>query len=195
MRSMTTLFGVFQSSLLSFLLHINYLHRDILQYLRNIYTEDTFKNTDDKTLAANLSLLTYPRCVNWFVKLNMTTSKLVWLTPHRADHEDSPLIVDGFFLECLLVLNFYWDSSSPQTSRGSTYIRSVSKNTGNMIGSLYRSSKSLTIPCLLCLYQSQIRAKMHYWCHIWAVDDQSLFVWLDRVQKDLHIIVGNELFL
>lgn len=44
------------------------------------------------------------------------------------------------------------------------------------------------------LYKSQIRPWTEYCCHTWAVPAQSSLSSLDRVQKQLRSLVGDELF-
>ena len=63
-----------------------------------------------------------------------------------------------------------------------------------MVGSFYRSRKYLTPPALLYLYKSQIRPKMEYCCHIWAGAAKTTLSSLDRVQRRMRWLVGEELY-
>ena len=63
-----------------------------------------------------------------------------------------------------------------------------------MIGSFYRSKKYLTPESILYLYKSQIRPKMEYCCHIWAGSSTTSLSILDRLQRRIKGLIGNELF-
>ena len=63
-----------------------------------------------------------------------------------------------------------------------------------MVGSLYRSRNFLTQSAILYLYKSQIRPRMEYCCHIWAGSSKSSLSTLDRVQRRVRRLVGDELF-
>ena len=52
----------------------------------------------------------------------------------------------------------------------------------------------MIIASILYLYKSQIRPKMEYCCHIWGGADQTSLSCLDRVQRRLRYLVGDELF-
>ena len=75
-----------------------------------------------------------------------------------------------------------------------SYILSVAKETGKMVGSFFTSKKFLTPEAILYLYKSQIRPKMEYCCHIWAGASKSSLSSLDRVQHRLKCLVGINLF-
>ena len=75
-----------------------------------------------------------------------------------------------------------------------TYIKSVAKVAGKMVGSLYRSRRYLTADAILYLYKSQVRPKMEYCCHIWAGAAKNSLSCLDRVQNRLRNLVGDALF-
>ena len=74
------------------------------------------------------------------------------------------------------------------------YILAVAADTGKMVGSFYRSRKYLTPPALLYLYKSQIRPKMEYCCHIWAGAAKTTLSSLDRVQRRMRWLVGEDLY-
>lgn len=74
-------------------------------------------------------------------------------------------------------MNVYWDSSS--------YIRSIAKDAGNMVDSLYRYSKHLTPPATLYLYKSQARPK---------IEQPNPNMPLLIVQKRLRGRLGEEFF-
>merc|ERR1712148_109025 len=75
-----------------------------------------------------------------------------------------------------------------------SYILSVAMETGKMVGSFFRSKKYLTPAAILYLYKSQIRPKMEYCCHIWSGASKSSLSSLDKVQRRLRRLVGDNLF-
>lgn len=91
-------------------------------------------------------------------------TKLVRFHHHRAGPKISPIAINGcslrgmLSLECLLriktILNFKWNSCNQSLKRW------------EMVGSLYRSNKHLTIPAIL--YKSQINLKREHCRHLCA---------------------------
>ena len=63
-----------------------------------------------------------------------------------------------------------------------------------MVGSHYRSKRFLTPESLLYLYKSQIRPRTEYCSHIWAGSSKTILSALDRVQRRMRGLVGEELF-
>ena len=63
-----------------------------------------------------------------------------------------------------------------------------------MIGSFFRTRKVLTPAAVHFLYKSQIRLKMEYYCHIWAGAPKTSISCLDRVQRGLRRLIGDDLF-
>ena len=62
-------------------------------------------------------------------------------------------------------------------------------------GRLFLPFKKIqTCKALLYLYKSQIRPKMEYCSHIWAGSSQQALSTIDRVQKRMRGLVGDELF-
>lgn len=54
-----------------------------------------------------------------------------------------------------------------------SYARSCAKDSGKIVGSIYRSRKYLTLAAMFHLDKNQISPKMEHRGHIWAGDDQS----------------------
>ena len=175
----------------------------ILRSFVDIYADDTTvyghtsKPYDDQTLAADLSSdldRTDQWGNEWLVTFNASKTKLLSFHHHRNTPNFPTVRMNGSPLKeasCfdrLLGLKFTPDL------RWNTYIRSVAKATGKMVGSFYRSKKYLTPPAILYLYKSQIRPKMEYRCHLWGGAAQSTLTCLDRVQNRLRNLVGDELF-
>ena len=155
--------GVPQGSLLGptlFLIFINDLPDHILRSFVDVYADDTTvyghtsKHYDVLNLATDLSSdlnRTVQWGKEWLVSFNTSKTKLVSFN-HQRNAPDFPLIhMDGSSLseapcfDRLLGLEFTPDL------RWNTYIRSVAKATGKMVGSFYRSRKYLTPSAMLYL--------------------------------------------
>lgn len=54
-----------------------------------------------------------------------------------------------------------------------SYARSHAKDSGKIVGSIYRSRKYLTLAAMFHLDKNQISPKMEHRGHIWTGDDQS----------------------
>ena len=198
--------GVPQGSVLGptlFLLFINDLPDSLIRSFINIFADDstiyglTSKKVNHFDLASNLysDLTATVHWGNkWLAKFNASKTKLITFHHHRDAPNIPTISMDGVDLEespsldKLLGLKFSpdlkWDS----------YIASVAKDTARMVGSFYRSKQFLTCKALLYLYKSQIRPKMEYCSHIWAGSSQQALSTLDRVQKRMRGLVGDELF-
>ena len=61
------------------------------------------------------------------------------------------------------------------------------------VGCLYRARKFLPPDAILYLYKTTIRPLMEYCCNIWAGAHACLLPLLDRVQKRIVNLVGEEL--
>ena len=74
-----------------------------------------------------------------------------------------------------------------------SYIQSVSKQVAQRIGSLYRASRFLPPRTVLYLYKATIRPVMEYCCHLWAGAPKAHLSLLDRVEKCVKNLVGEDL--
>ena len=103
---------------------------------------------------------------------------------------DENLLNEASCLNKLLGLNFTPDL------KWNSYIDSdsVAKDAARIMGSLYRSMRLLTPESLLYLYKSQIRPIMEYCSHIWEGSSKTILSALDRVQRRMRGLVGEELF-
>lgn len=108
-----------------------------------------------------------------------TASQNEQMSPRRGS---VPWELSGF----KLTPDLHWNS----------YIQVITKYAGKMIGFMYRFSKYLTPRAIPYLYksQSQITPRMEYCCHSWVEAAQTSLSSLERVQKRLRFLVGDELF-
>ena len=197
--------GVPQGSLLGptlFLLFINDLPDHIITSFVDIYADDTTmygstaEDLSDCDLAAGLSadleqVVQWGKA--WQVTFNSSKTKLLSFHHHREPvfppvQMEGSKLVEAPCLERLLGLKFTPDL------KWNAYILAVAADTGKMVGSFYRSRKYLTPSALLYLYKSQIRPKMEYCCHIWAGAAKTTLSSLDRVQRRLRRLVGDDLY-
>ena len=198
--------GVPQGSILGptlFLLFINDLPKHIINSLVDIYADDTTlyrctsTDVDDVKAASDLSsdleqIVQWGK--DWFVTFNASKTKLVTFHHKKNDpsfnlvHMDSSFLEEAPCLERLLGLKLTPDL------KWNSYILSVAMETGKMVGSFFRSKKYLTPAAILYLYKSQIRPKMEYCCHIWSGASKSSLSSLDKVQRRLRRLVGDNLF-
>ena len=74
-----------------------------------------------------------------------------------------------------------------------SYIQSVSKQAAQRIGSLYRASRFLPPQTVFYLYKATIRPVMEYCCHLWAGAPKTHLSLLDRVEKRVKNLVGEDL--
>ena len=198
--------GVPQGSVLGptlFLLFINDLPDSLIRSFIDIFADDstiyglTSKKVNHADLASNLSSdlsVTVHWGEKWLVKFNASKTKLVTFHHHR-DTPDIPTIsMDGIALEESPSLDKLLGLKFSSDLKWDSYIASVAKDTARMVGSFYRSRKFLTCKAMLYLFKSQIRPKMEYCAHIWAGSSQQALSTLDRVQKRMRGLVGDELF-
>ena len=73
------------------------------------------------------------------------------------------------------------------------YIQSISKQAAQRIGSLYRAKRYLPPQTILYLYKATIRPLMEYCCHLWAGAPKTHLSLLERVEKRLKNLIGEEL--
>ena len=198
--------GVPQGSLLGptlFLLFINDLPNHIIRSLVSVYADDTTlygrtsKDQNDESLASDLSSdldIIQKWGKEWLVTFNASKTKLLSFHHHRnppvlnsVEMSDTILSESPCF-DRLLGLKITPDL------KWNDYIGEVAKTAGMMVGSLSRSRKYLSPASILYLYKSQIRPKMEYCCHIWGGAVQTSLSCLDRVQRRLRYLVGDELF-
>ena len=197
--------GVPQGSLLGptlFLLFINDLPDHIISSFVDIYADDTTMygctavDLSDSDLAAGLSadleqVVQWGKA--WQVTFNSSKTKLLSFHHHREPvfhpvQMEGSNLVEAPCLEKLLGLKLTPDL------KWNAYILAVAADTGKMVGSFYRSRKYLTPSALLYLYKSQIRPRMEYCCHIWAGAAKTTLSSLDRVQRRLRWLVGDDLY-
>ena len=72
------------------------------------------------------------------------------------------------------------------------YIEDIAKAASKKIESLYRAKRFLTAESILYLYKSTIRPCLEYCCHIWAGAPITSLNLLDRVQRRLQNLVGED---
>ena len=198
--------GVPQGSLLGptlFLLFINDLPKHIISSLVTIYADDTTLygstsvSVSDQKLATDLSddlehVVQWGK--TWLVSFNASKTKLVSFHHHQTDPGFHPVVMDASTLSESVHLDRLLGLKLTQDLKWNSYISSIASEASKMIGSLYRSRKYLTPSAILYLYKSQIRPRMEYCCHIWAGACKSSLSSLDRVQRRLRWLIGEELF-
>merc|ERR1712121_482522 len=74
------------------------------------------------------------------------------------------------------------------------YIEEIAKAASKKIGSLYRAKDFIDAESILYLYKSTIRPCMEYCCHIWAGAPITTLNLLDRVQRRLKNLIGDNLY-
>lgn len=62
-----------------------------------------------------------------------------------------------------------------------SYIKSIAKDDGKVVGSDYGSGKDLNLSTMIYINNSQMRPKMKKCSHVWAGVSQSSLFTLDRV--------------
>ena len=198
--------GVPQGSILGptlFLLFINDLPNHIINSLVDIYADDTTlyrctsSDVDDPTASADLSsdleqVVQWGK--DWFVTFNASKTKLVTFHHKKGNPTFHPVQMDNSILEEASCLERLLGLKLTSDLKWNSYILSVAKEAGKMVGSFFRSKKYLTPAAILYLYKSQIRPKMEYCCHIWAGASKTCLSSLDKVQRRLRRLVGDSLF-
>ena len=198
--------GVPQGSIIGptlFLLFINDLPNHIINSMVDIYADDTTiyrctsKNVDDEKVASDLSsdlenVVEWGK--TWHVSFNPSKTKLVTFHHKRGIVQFNPVQMDQVVLENSPCLERLLGLKLTPDLKWNSYILSVAKEAGRMVGSFYRSKKFLTPAAILYLYKSQIRPKMEYCCHIWSGASDASLSSLDRVQRRLKRLVGEDLF-
>ena len=74
------------------------------------------------------------------------------------------------------------------------YIDQISKSASKKVGSLYRARQFLTEEIILYLYKSAIRICMEHCCHVWCGASAASLGTLDKIQRRLRYLVGDDLF-
>ena len=199
--------GVPQGSVLGptlFLIFINDLLDNVLKSFVNIFADDTTnygvtsKNYSHNNLCDDLShdLSEIVKWGNeWLVSFNTSKTNLVSFHHHRSQEFTlPPILMNDVELEEKSCLDRLIGLKLTSDLKWNAYIVEVAKNVSKMIGSFYRSKKYLTPESILYLYKSQIRPKMEYCCHIWAGYSSTSLSILDRLQRRIKGLIGDELF-
>ena len=179
------------------------LPKHIFSSLVSIYADDTTLygstsvSVSDQKLATDLSddlehVVQWGK--TWLVSFNASKTKLVSFHHHQTDPGFHPVVMDASTLSESVHLDRLLGLKLTQDLKWNSYISSIASEASKMIGSLYRSRKYLTPSAILYLYKSQIRPRMEYCCHIWAGACKSSLSSLDRVQRRLRWLIGEELF-
>ena len=198
--------GVPQGSLLGptlFLLFINDLPNHIIKSLVSVYADDTtlYSHTskihDEESLASDLSsdlenIQNWGK--EWLVTFNASKTKLLSFHHHRNPPDLSSVKMSETTLSEASSFDRLLGLKITPDLKWNEYIGEVAKVAGKMVGSLFRSRRYLSPASILYLYKSQIRPKMEYCCHIWGGAAQTSLSCLDRVQRRLRYLVGDELF-
>ena len=198
--------GVPQGSILGptlFLIFINDLPDHITESFVDIFADDTTlygctsKSIDDEKLASRLSsdLHTIVKWGSkWLITFGAKKTKLVTFHRQHSDPSLPPIYMGDTPLPEAPCLDRLLGMMFTPDLRWNTYIQSVAKSAGKMVGSFYRSRKYLTPEAIIYLYKSQIRHMIEYCCHIWGGAALSSLSCLDRVQNRLRNLVGDDLF-
>jgi len=128
----------------------------------------------------------------WLVTFNSSKTKLLSINRHRTQNlpeinmNKEPLPESDFFrlLGLPFTNNLSWNK----------YIDQIAKAASKKVGSLYRARQFLTEEIIMYLYKSTIRACMEYCCHIWCGASATSLDTLDRIQRRIRYLVGDELF-
>lgn len=110
---------------------------------------------------------------DWLVTFSTSKTKLVAFHLRRTDHEVLSISLNGCPLGDAPSLERILDLNLTLDLKWNSFIRSIKKNSGKMIGSLYHSRKHLTTHDVLYIYKSQIRSKIRYCCHFGAIATKS----------------------
>ena len=130
---------------------------------------------------------------DWLVTFDAKKTKLLSLSRSRDETFPSihmgpsnlPEVSDFRLLGLDISTNVSWER----------YISGIAKSASMGVGCLYRARKFLPADAILYLYKTNIRPLMEYCCHIWAGAPACHLSLLDRVQKRIFNIVGDELGL
>ena len=187
-----------------FLIFINDLPDNVLKSFINIFADDTTnygvtsKNYSHDNLCDDLShdLSEIVKWGNeWLVFFNTLKTNLVSFHHHRSQKFTlPPIFMNDVELEEKSCLDRLIGLKLTSDLKWNAYMVEVTKSVSKMIGSFYRSKKYLTPESILYLYKSQIRPKMEYCCHIWAGSSSTSLSILDRLQRRIKGLIGDELF-
>lgn len=96
--------------------------------------------------------------------LNSPKTKLVTFPQYRAYFKFVPvLMIARIFNEVPSPEHLLWHTLN---LKWKSYRRTIGKNAGRMVGSLYHFRKCRTPTAMLSLYMSQNRPRIEYCCHI-----------------------------
>ena len=141
--------GVTQGSILGptlFLLYINDLPKHIINSLVDIYADDTtvYKNistdVDDRKVASDLSsdlkqIIQWGK--DWFVTFNPSKTKLITFNHKRGGHPFHTVYMDNSALDEAPCLDKLLGLKLTPDLKWNSYILSVGKETGKMVGSFF----------------------------------------------------------
>ena len=196
--------GVPQGSVLGptlFLVYINDLPDNVLSQLA-MYADDStlycvspnslYTSRSEVAASLDRDLEKVLRWGNdWLITFNDKKTKLLSLSRSRDDAFPSihmgpstlPEVSDLRLLGLDISTNASWEK----------YISGIAKSASMRVGCLYRAQKFLHPEAILYLYKATIRPLMEYCSHIWAGASACHLSLLDRVQKRIVNLVGEEL--
>lgn len=198
--------GVPQGSVIGptlFLLYINDLPDNIVSKLVMYADDTTLFNSLDKprdqlqkqqmreTLNRDLQTV-HEWGQQWLVSFNSSKTKSMRHTRSRDASHQVGLQMCGTVLDeqesiSLLGLTVCRDLSWKK------YLQSVCKQASQRVGCLYRARRFLQPEVVLHLYKSTVRPIMEYCCHLWAGAPVTHLSPLDRVERRVKNLVGQNL--
>ena len=128
----------------------------------------------------------------WLVTFNASKTKLLSINRRKCpdlpeifmDHKPLPESQSFRLLGLPFCSSLGW----------SQYIENIAKAASKKIGSLHRAKNFLTPESILYLYKSTIRPCLEYCCHIWSGAPITSLNILDKVQRRLYNLLGENLF-
>ena len=185
-----------------FLVYINDLPDSIVSKLV-MYADDTtiFDSIEKSSSAAQRTHLcnTLNRDLQtiedwgkrWLVSFNPSKTNSLLHSRLRDRSQHPSLVMSGTAMEeqeaiSLLGLTVRSDLS------WKPYLQSICKQASQRVGCLYRASRFLHPETILYLYKSTVRPIMEYCCHLWAGAPRTHLYPLDRVERRVKNLVGQD---